>query len=214
MSATFMRESQMLFVFCRDITQRRQIENSLRESEERFRNLADYDALTKLPNRRLLVDRLLSAMAASKRSGSYGALMFLDLDNFKPLNDLHGHDAGDFLLLEVADRLKRCIREVDTVARLGGDEFVVVLSELNQDKPKSHEEARLIAEKIRTVLAEPYWLTVKGGENQVEHHCSASIGVALFINHEQAHTDILKRADGAMYQAKKSGRNQVYFYED
>lgn len=213
MSATYLRESQTFFVFCRDITKRKQIENTLKESEERFRHLADYDVLTKLPNRRLLVDRLISAMAASRRSGCFGALMFLDLDNFKPLNDLHGHDAGDQLLLEVADRLKNCIREVDTVARLGGDEFVVVLTELDKDRSQSNNQASLVAEKIRTTLAQPYVLTSKVDSKRVEHHCSASIGVVLFLNHENTPEDIFKHADTAMYQAKKSGRNQVSVYE-
>jgi diguanylate cyclase (GGDEF)-like protein len=210
MSATYLFDTQTFFVFCRDITKRKQIEDALRKSEDRFRHLADYDALTKLPNRRLLVDRLESAMAASRRSGCYGALMFLDLDNFKPLNDLHGHDAGDQLLLEVAKRPKSCIREVDTVARLGGDEFVVVLSELDKDVHQSNTQARQVAEKIRTTLSQPYAL--QSGENKVEHLCSASIGVALFFNHENTHEEIFKRADSAMYQAKKSGRNQACFY--
>ncbi|MDO8207041.1 MAG: diguanylate cyclase [Gallionella sp.] len=213
MSATFMRELNTFFVFCRDITRRKQVENILVESENRFRRLADYDVLTRLPNRRLLADRLGAAMAASKRSGSYGALLFLDLDNFKPLNDQHGHDVGDLLLLEVADRLKNCVREVDTVARLGGDEFVVVLSELDQDRQKSHDQARLIAEKIRTTLSEPYLLPLHGQSNSVEHHCSASIGVVLFAGHEHAQADIFKWADTAMYTAKKSGRNQVRFHQ-
>lgn len=211
MSATYLRESQTFFVFCRDVTKRKQTENALKESEERFRHLADYDVLTRLPNRRLLIDRLASAMAASRRSGCYGALMFLDLDNFKPLNDLHGHDAGDLLLLEVAERLKNCIREVDTVARLGGDEFVVVLAELDKDKAKSNNQANLIAEKIRTILARPYLLPVHNEDSKLEHHCSASIGVALFFNHEYTPDDLFKRADTAMYQAKNSGRNQVCF---
>ena len=212
-SATFMREFKTFFVFCRDITRRKQIEKNLIESENSFRLLADYDVLTKLPNRRLLADRLGAALAASKRSGCYGALMFLDLDNFKPLNDRHGHDVGDLLLLEVADRLKNCVREVDTVARIGGDEFVVVLSELDQDRQKSHDQARQIAEKIRTAISEPYVLSLHGESNNVEHDCSASIGVVLFINHEYAQADIFKWADIAMYQAKKSGRNQVHFHE-
>lgn len=213
MSATFMRELKTFFVFCRDITRRKQLEYILIESENRFRRLADYDVLTRLPNRRLLADRLSAAMASGKRSGCYGALLFLDLDNFKPLNDQHGHDVGDLLLLEVADRLKSCVREVDTVARLGGDEFVVVLSELDQDRQKSHDQARLIAEKIRTTLSEPYLLPLHGQSNSVEHHCSASIGVVLFAGHEYAQADIFKWADTAMYTAKKSGRNQVHFHQ-
>jgi diguanylate cyclase (GGDEF)-like protein/PAS domain S-box-containing protein len=147
----------------RDITQRKRVENALVESECRLRQLADFDELTKLPNRRLLFDRIGQAMLASKRSGRYGALMFLDLDNFKPLNDAYGHDVGDLLLIEVARRINSCVREMDTVARFGGDEFVVMLSELEVDKEQSRTQAGVIAEKIRAVLAEPYELTFSVG---------------------------------------------------
>jgi diguanylate cyclase (GGDEF)-like protein/PAS domain S-box-containing protein len=192
-----------------DITERRAM-------EEQVRHLAFYDALTNLPNRRLLDDRLRQTMAASKRSGSYGALMFLDLDNFKPLNDAHGHVVGDLLLVEVASRLKGCIRETDTAARFGGDEFVVMLNELNPDKALSIGQAELVAEKIRARLSEPYLLSVKRegqAETIVEHLCTVSIGVSLFINHEAAQDDILKWADAAMYQAKDAGRNSIRFYD-
>ena len=184
--------------------------------EEQVRQLAFYDALTGLPNRRLLADRLSQTMAASRRSELYGALMFLDLDNFKPLNDMHGHGVGDLLLLEVASRLTACVREVDTVARFGGDEFVVLLSELHANKTESTAQAGIVAEKIRASLSEPYRLTVpqrKGmADSVVEHHCSASIGVVVFVNHEASQDEILKWADAAMYQAKKAGRNLVEFY--
>lgn len=192
-----------------DITERKQMEDAVRQ-------LAFYDPLTGLPNRRLLDDRLSQTMATSKRSALYGALMFLDLDNFKPLNDTHGHAVGDLLLLEVARRLTECVREMDTVARLGGDEFVVMLNELDADKTISTTQARGVAEKIRASLALPYCLTVMATEpmgSKVEHHCSASIGVAVFVNHEASQTDILKWADAAMYQAKDAGRNTVRFYE-
>lgn len=185
-------------------------------AEEIIHNLAFYDALTQLPNRRLLNDRLGQAMAASKRSGRYGALMFLDLDNFKPLNDTYGHSVGDLLLIEVARRIRSCVRETDTVARFGGDEFVVMLSELDTDKGKSTAQASIIAEKIRVTLAEPYALTMQpvgDAKSTVEHHCTSSIGVELFINHAASPEDIIKRADMAMYQAKGSGRNQIRFYE-
>ena len=165
-----------------------------------------------MPNRRLLYDRLNQTMAASARSGYYGALMFLDLDNFKPLNDQHGHDVGDLLLIEVAERLKGCVREMDTVARFGGDEFVVMISELSLEKQESLAEAGIIAEKIRRQLAEPYLLTVKRRDRPdeaVEHQCTASIGVVLFVNHEAGPDKILKWADAAMYRAKESGRNRV-----
>jgi diguanylate cyclase (GGDEF)-like protein len=165
-----------------DITERKQMEDQVRQ-------LAFYDTLTELPNRRLLDDRLSQTMAASKRSGCHGALMFLDLDNFKPLNDTHGHEAGDLLLIEAAARLKSCVRETDTVARFGGDEFVVMLSDLNADKTESTSQAGMVAENIRFTLSAPYLLTIKHegkADTTVEHHCTASIGVALFINHEDS----------------------------
>ncbi|MBK6999147.1 MAG: PAS domain S-box protein [Rhodoferax sp.] len=191
-----------------DITQRKEIEDAVRY-------LASYDPLTKLPNRRLLCDRLGLAMAASKRNGLHGALIFLDLDNFKPLNDTHGHEVGDSLLLEAANRLKSCIRETDTAARFGGDEFVVVLGELNTARDKSIEQAMSVAEKIRSKLSEPYFLTIKrvglDEAKTVEHHCSASIGVTVFTNHAISQEDIMKQADLAMYQAKEAGRNLIRF---
>ncbi|MDD5384292.1 MAG: diguanylate cyclase [Gallionella sp.] len=191
-----------------DITERKQ-------AEKQVRTLAFYDALTQLPNRRLLNDRLGQTMAACKRSGRYGALMFLDLDNFKPLNDTYGHDVGDLLLIEVAHRLTSCVREADTVARFGGDEFVVMLSDLDADKAESTAQAGIVAEKIRVTLAEPYLLACKqegNAEAIIEHRCAASIGVALFINHEAGPEEVLKWADMAMYQAKEGGRNSIRFY--
>jgi diguanylate cyclase (GGDEF)-like protein len=188
-----------------DITARKQLEDQVRQ-------LAFHDALTKLPNRRLLNDRLVQAMASSKRNHRHGALMFLDLDNFKTLNDSQGHDAGDLLLLDVAERLKSCVRETDTVARIGGDEFIVILGDLHADKTISTELAIAVAEKIRLALAIPYLLNVKQNRkaNQtVEHCCTASIGVMLFIDHDATQEDILKWADAAMYQAKEDGRNLV-----
>ncbi len=192
-----------------DITQRKQMEDQVRQ-------LAFHDPLTKLPNRRLLNDRLSQTMATSKRSGCYGALMFLDLDNFKPLNDMHGHVVGDLLLIEAADRLKNCVRETDTVARFGGDEFVVLVSELMTDRAESVSQARFIAEKIRSLLAKTYRMALnREGDADiiVEHHCTASIGVALFIDHQASQDDILKWADKAMYQAKDAGRNLIRFYD-
>ncbi len=193
-----------------DITERKKL-------EEEVRQLAFYDTLTNLANRRLLTDRLTQTMNASRRSNCYGALMFLDLDNFKPLNDVYGHVVGDLLLIEVANRLKSCVREMDTVARFGGDEFVVMLSELSEVKTESIVQTEVIAEKIRASLAGAYLLTVtQEGEASVtvEHHCTASIGVALFINHDASQDDILKWADDAMYQAKDAGRNMICFYGD
>lgn len=188
------------------------ITRALRESESQIRNFAFHDTLTQLPNRRLLNDRLGQAMAANKRSGRYGAVMFLDLDNFKPLNDTHGHDVGDLLLIEAARRLTGCVREMDTVARFGGDEFVVMLRELKTDKEQSVTQAGIVAEKLRAILAEPYSLTRKrenNAETTVKHRCTASIGIVLFNNDEASQEDILKWADMAMYQAKDRGRNLV-----
>ena len=195
-------------VVSHDITERKQL-------EEQVLQLAFHDALTRLPNRRLLHDRLNRSMAASARSGRHGAVMFLDLDNFKRLNDSHGHAVGDLLLIEVAERLKGCVREMDTVARFGGDEFVVMISELELDKDESTLEARGIAEKIRSALSEPYRLLVRSAgkaESIVEHRCSVSIGVMLFVDHEASQGDILKWADRAMYQAKEAGRNAIRFF--
>jgi diguanylate cyclase (GGDEF)-like protein len=183
-----------------------------KQIEDKVHRLAFYDSLTKLANRILLIDRLSQAMAASQRSRRYGALMFLDMDNFKSLNDAHGHVAGDLLLMEVANRLKNCIREIDTASRFGGDEFVVMITELDTDKNKSALQARIVAKKILQALSEPYLLTInpmeKGGLS-VEHQCTASIGVTLFLNHECSQEDIVKRADKAMYQAKDAGRNLI-----
>lgn len=185
-------------------------------SEEHLKNLAFYDPLTQLPNRRLLIDRLGQALAASKRSGRHGALMFLDLDNFKPLNDEHGHDVGDLLLIEAAQRIMNCVREEDTVARFGGDEFVVMLKQLDDDSAASVAQAGGVAEKIRAALAEPYRLELLQAENDVTivmHHCTASIGVVLFVNHEYSEEDVLKQADTAMYRAKTDGRNTIRFFD-
>ena len=190
-----------------DITERKQMEDQVRQ-------LAFFDPLTKLPNRRLLNDRLTRAMAASKRSACYGAVMVLDLDNFKSLNDTHGHPVGDLLLIEVARRLTSCVRESDTVARFGGDEFVLLLSDLDEDKAISASQAGIVAEKIRTSLSAPYRLDIGSdvkADAAVEHRCTASIGAVLFVKHEIAQDDIFRRADAAMYRAKEAGRNSVRF---
>jgi diguanylate cyclase (GGDEF)-like protein/PAS domain S-box-containing protein len=195
-------------VVSRDVTARK-------IADEEIYNLAFYDELTRQPNRRLLYDRLVQCMAASKRNGRYGALLFLDLDNFKPLNDTHGHNAGDLLLVEVASRINKCVRQVDTVSRFGGDEFVVLLNELDADKARSIREAGIVAEKIRVALAKPYSLTIhKHGKAKiaVEHHCTSSIGVMVFIDNECTAENIIKQADAAMYQAKNGGRNRVCFF--
>ena len=178
--------------------------------------LAFHDTLTRLPNRRLLNNRLLQAMAASQRSGCYSALMFLDLDNFKPLNDAHGHEVGDQLLTKTAARLTACVRKVDTVARFGGDEFVVLLHTLTTDKSESIERATLVAEKIRAALFVPYQLDLDPtnlSAGQIEHRCAGSIGVVLFHGNENIPSVLLKAADAAMYQAKEGGRNRVHFFK-
>ncbi|WP_296493590.1 diguanylate cyclase [Rhodoferax sp.] len=193
----------------RDTTERRQM-------EERVFQLAFYDPLTQLPNRRLLEDRLSQTLAASKRSGRYGALMFLDLDNFKVVNDSHGHDVGDALLRQVASQLKTCVREIDTVSRFGGDEFVVLLSDLYADQAASVQRAGVIAEKIRASIARPYTLAVSDRgqtEQRLDYHCSASIGVVMFMGQRATPIDLMKRADTAMYQAKNAGRNAIRFYQ-
>jgi diguanylate cyclase (GGDEF)-like protein/PAS domain S-box-containing protein len=192
-----------------DMTERRQM-------EEQIRQLAFYDPLTQLGNRRLLNDRLLQTMAGSKRSGCYCALLLMDLDGFKSLNDSQGHDVGDLLLVEAAQRLKGAVREVDTVARFGGDEFVVVLAELEVDKATSTRQACTVAEKVLAILAQPYRLAVsRPGQatTTIEHQCTASVGVAIFISHEASPEDVLKWADMAMYQAKGAGKNLVRVYD-
>ncbi len=183
-----------------DITERK-------EAEERIRNLAFYDPLTSLPNRRLLLDRLHQAQAGSGRSGRHGALLFIDLDNFKIINDTQGHIVGDMLLTEVAQRLGECVREGDTVARLGGDEFVVLLEDLSTELSHSAAQAEAVGEKIFAAINRPYILRGR------EHHSSPSIGVSLFLGHREDSEELLKRADLAMYQAKSAGRNTIRFFD-
>jgi diguanylate cyclase (GGDEF)-like protein/PAS domain S-box-containing protein len=176
------------------------------EAAEKIKQLAFYDSLTDLPNRRLLTDRLHQAFASSARSGREGALLFIDLDNFKDINDTLGHDIGDLLLQQTAQRLASCIRESDTVARMGGDEFVVMLEDLSTEEIESATQAKTVAEKILAALNQSYRLASH------EYHCTASIGVAIFSDHHQTREELLKRADIAMYQAKKSGRNTLRFF--
>ena len=193
----------------RNISERKQL-------EDQVRHMAFYDTLTNLPNRRLLSDRLSQAMAASKRCGRYGVMMFLDLDNFKLVNDAHGHAVGDLLLVKVADRLKHCVREMDTVARFGGDEFVVLIGDLDADEAESRSQAAILAEKIRAALAMPYVLKIQhegSAETTVEHQCTASIGVALFSRHEASQDAILSWADTAMYRAKEAGSDLIRVYD-
>ncbi len=200
---------ELLFSIVHDITERKQMEAQMHD-------LAFYDALTKLPNRRMLVDRLGKLLASSTRSHRHGALMFLDLDHFKRLNDLHGHDIGDLLLIEVSNRLLACIREEDSVARLGGDEFVVMLEGLSENLEAAVLQAELVAEKIRAALSEPYLLDRPGvtGESElIEHHCSSSIGVTVFRGQDDALEELLRWTDMAMYQAKEAGRNVIRFFD-
>lgn len=156
----------------------------LRKALHQVWELAFHDALTGLPNRRLLNDRLGQAMAVRQRSMCFGALVFLDLDNFKPLNDVYGHEVGDLLLVDAAQRLRGCVREEDTVARFGGDEFVVLLTALVADRTEAIARTTLVAEKIRSALSDPYCLAVAqdtagAAPLLVEHSCTASLGVAL-----------------------------------
>lgn len=176
-------------------------------SEEEIRHLAFYDPLTQLPNRRLMHDRLHQAMLANERSGRKGALLFIDLDNFKTLNDTHGHSKGDLLLQQVAQRLLASVREGDTVARLGGDEFVVILENLARDTDEAATQAEVIGEKILGVLDRPYKL------DGIDHLSTPSIGVALFDGERGATEDLMRRADMAMYEAKRAGRNTLRFYD-
>ncbi len=216
-----------------DITDRKR-------AEAEIQNLAFFDPLTRLPNRRLLLDRLRQAIAASARSQHAGALLFIDLDNFKALNDTHGHEKGDLLLQHAADRLAGCIRQGDTVARLGGDEFVVMLKDLSQDAAEATDQVAAVAAKVLAALKLPYHL---GG---VDHHSSASVGIALFGENaaigiigmqapspvgdgkgdaDESAADatapidaadtvqvLFKRADLALYQAKAAGRNVARFF--
>jgi diguanylate cyclase (GGDEF)-like protein len=171
------------------------------KAETEIRNLAFYDPLTQLPNRRLLMDRLQQVQVTSARLGWCSALFFIDLDDFKQLNDTHGHDQGDRLLREVAQRLRACVQDEDTVARLGGDEFVVMLPELSEDVREAVSKAESVASKVLGALSEEYPLA------DLRYRCSASIGITLFGNKTEPLGDILKRADRAMYAAKAAGRN-------
>ncbi|HIJ61658.1 MAG TPA: EAL domain-containing protein [Rhodospirillaceae bacterium] len=178
-----------------------------KEAEAEIHRLAYYDALTGLPNRRLLHDRIGQALAGSHRHGRYGALLFLDLDNFKILNDTLGHDAGDKMLVEATERIKANLRTGDTVARLGGDEFVLMLEDLSAEAHEAAVQTRQVGEKIREALAQPYGL---GGR---DFHCSASFGAVLFRGHEEVVETLLKCADLAMYEAKNAGRNTLRFFD-
>ncbi|NWF38585.1 EAL domain-containing protein [Mariprofundus sp. NF] len=178
-----------------------------KETEAKIHRLAYYDSLTRLPNRRLLLERVGQALTSTKRSGSYGALLFIDLDKFKTLNDTRGHDVGDMLLQQVAKRLVSCIRESDTVARLGGDEFVVMLKGLNANKIEAVAQTEVTGEKILATLNQSYLLAGH------QHHSTPSIGVTMFSGKLLSSEELLKQADIAMYQSKEDGRNTLRFFD-
>ena len=191
-----------------DITERR-------ASAEKIERLAFYDPLTDLPNRRLLLDRLEQALSSSTRHHRYGALMLLDMDDFKTLNDTLGHDVGDQLLVEVTSRLRAAVREGDTVARHGGDEFVVILEDLSDDALAAMQ-AESVAVKILHAVSQPYLLdlTVREGlTNTRSYHCTSSIGITLFRDSSLSADELMRRADTAMYQAKAGGRNSLRFFD-
>ena len=183
-----------------DITERK-------KAEEKIEALAFFDQLTGLPNRTLLLDRLKQGMTASGRSGRYCALLFIDLDNFKTLNDTLGHDIGDALLKQVALRLKSCVREVDTVARLGGDEFVIILVSLSASEAEAAIGTEVIADNILDTLNQAYTL------NGAAHRSTASIGATLFKGTSISSDELMKQADLAMYRAKAAGRNTCLFFD-
>ncbi len=184
-----------------DITERKM-------AEEEIQHLAFFDVLTGLPNRRLLLDRLRRAVANAQRSCQHSALMFIDLDNFKSINDTLGHDKGDCLLQQVAKRITLCIREGDTVARLGGDEFLVMLENLSTQAEEASLQAENVGEKILAALSQSYEL------DNIFNRCTCSIGVTLFDQHDTDMVELLKRGDIAMYQAKSAGRNVLRFYDE
>lgn len=176
-------------------------------AETEIQHLAFYDPLTGLPNRRLWLDRLHKLVDASPHSVEHGAVVFIDLDNFKTLNDTHGHEMGDLLLKEAAQRLQSAVRKNDLVARLGGDEFVVLLKGGREPLPDFRRNAERVAEKIRATMDKPYQL------HGTEHHSTASIGIYVFDSATDSVSDMLKRADLAMYQSKAAGRNAICFFE-
>ena len=184
----------------RDISERKQAESDIER-------LAFFDSLTGLPNRRLLIDRLRQALEFSARHITHGALLFIDLDNFKMLNDTRGHATGDELLKQVANRLKGCVRSLDTVARLGGDEFVVMLEDIGEAPMEAAAQTEIVGKKIVAALNAEYEL------GDLRHHSSPSIGVTLFFQHLHTLDELLKRADLAMYQAKAAGRNTLRFFD-
>ncbi|OIQ73428.1 cyclic di-GMP phosphodiesterase Gmr [mine drainage metagenome] len=197
-----------MFGISRDITERKAVASQIE-------HLAFYDSLTDLPNRRLMLDRLKQAQTSCARRNQYGALMLIDLDNFKTLNDTQGHDVGDRLLVQVASRLRCAIRSGDTIARLGGDEFVAILEDLDASVDAAAVQAQSVAEKIQTQLNLAYTLqqSLPDTSPSHQHHCTSSIGITLFHDHSISVDELMKRADTAMYQAKAGGRNTLRFFD-
>lgn len=184
--------------------------SDIKEANEKIEYMAFYDFLTDLPNRKLMRERLSQTLKYLRRSNKFGALLFLDLDHFKKVNDSFGHENGDILLIEIAQRLNACIKKEDTVARFGGDEFVVLLSELNVDAVASAHEVDKAAQKIREIILKEI---VISAPFEIIHNISCSIGIALFNANDDVDT-IFQHADLAMYTAKKSGRNAIRFYNE
>ncbi len=199
-SAVAMQSTGHCLLFVRDTTERK-------AHEESSRHAAHYDMLTDLPNRRMLIDSYRKTSALTARRQEHGALVYLDLDNFKFLNDARGHDVGDEVLREVAKRLRMCVRDCDTVARVGGDEFALVLGELSGDVHVAAGQASVVAERVCRSLAKPYVM------KDYVHTGGCSVGVALFRDEQDELDSVMKYADSAMYLAKKSGRNQVRFFD-
>lgn len=191
---------QSVFTINTNITDRK-------AATDKIQYLAFYDPLTSLPNRTLLLDRLKHALSACERSHTFGALLFIDLDNFKALNDTLGHDKGDLLLQEIGGRLQSCVRDTDSVARFGGDEFVILLEDVSRDESEAAFLTSTIGEKVLHSLNLPYAL------GKYQHQSSASIGVTLFSEQDKEINELLKRADLAMYEAKSEGRNGLRFFD-
>ncbi len=196
----FSGETKGISAIDRDITERK-------AAEKEIKYLAFYDPLTKLPNRRLLLDRMHQALAGSVHSHLHGAILYIDLDNFKIINNTSGHDVGDQLLIEVARRLESCVRESDSVAHLGADEYVVMLEDLSRSYQEAASQAKAVSEKILATLDAPYTIANN------EHHNTPSIGVTLFPDSESTADELLKQANIAMFQAKLAGRNTLRFFD-